>query len=118
MTAILANFQSHTFTRDGITATATPLEFRILAPLLAAHGPLTWLELVDGLYGDRRDGGPDYADDVVRTLISHMRYGYLASGVKRRRYMPILPLLGLEIKATALGYRIVIMDMPQMREAA
>lgn len=118
MTTILANFQRRAFTRDGITVAATPLEFRILAPLLAAHGPLTWFDLVDSLYGDRYDGGPEYADDVVRTLIYHMRYGYWASGGKRRRYPPILHTLGLEIASTSLGYRIAILDMPQMREAA
>lgn len=116
MTVILTNFRQRTFTRGGTTVSALPLEFRILTALLSARGPLTWSELVEGIYGDRRDGGPDYAHGSINVMISRMRYGYWSK--KRWFHHPILPPLGVEIKATSLGYRIAIMDMPQMREAA
>lgn len=79
-----------------------PSSFRLVTGLLAARGGLTMRDLVEHLYGDRADGGPEYAEGDIRVLVYRLRSanGYFAKVHCRAT----LPRLGLEIVMRADHY--------------
>lgn len=58
-------------------------QVRILAALHGVYpGAMHKRRIIDAMYGDDPDGGPDRADDCLRTSIARMRMPLLTIGVR------------------------------------
>lgn len=51
----------------------TPYEASTLLALASTRAHISKAELIDALYGDDPDGGPDFADSVVKVHICRLR---------------------------------------------
>lgn len=71
--AVYLDFKRHEVSRGRERARLWPTPFLVAAAIICAQGPLTTTELVDGIYGDREDGGPEFADKVVHVATWHAR---------------------------------------------
>lgn len=77
----------------------------LLSALHRVHpGGLTLAKLVHLLWADDRDGGPEAPEDAIRVKVSHLR--------------PMLAPLGIGIKNTWGGYRLVLHPLEEMEKAA
>ena len=116
MSGITANFRTRVLSRGNVRVACGPATFRLLTGLLARRasggGILTKKELIDHVYGDEEEGGPDAANMAVNTLIFHARQG-------QHRHRAVLRSLGLSIIAHGhRGYTIEVCPRAEFAEAA
>jgi DNA-binding response OmpR family regulator len=74
--------------RGGVVVRFGPIQFRLVAALLARRGAIISLaEMVDAIYGGREDGGPDLAVHVVQNMLLNVQPKLAQLGLVRgRRY--------------------------------
>jgi hypothetical protein len=81
-------------------------QMRILAALHGVYpGAMHKSRIIDAMYGDDPDGGPDRADDCLRTTIAHMRLPLRTIGVR-------------VLTDWAYGYRLEFEPLVDMEKAA
>ena len=80
--AVVLSTTSRTISRGRIVVKPGPVQFEGIYAILAARGrPVCGSELAGFIWGDREDGGPDYADGNLGTMIRHFRRKLLPLGV-------------------------------------
>lgn len=56
-------------TNNGVAERFPPTPFRFLAAVISRRGGIvSWAELLESLYGDRDDGGPEYTRGLLSVL--------------------------------------------------
>lgn len=78
------NFRQRTVQRGRAIAHMTPATMRLACAFFARPGGITMFELVDVLYGERADGGPDDAGRAVRVLLHELRERLRPLGIALR----------------------------------
>lgn len=74
--------RAHEVRRNGQRVTLSPDMFTLFL-LFAVNGQhlTTWAEAIDAVWGEQEDGGPDYAYEIVKKYVHHIRRGVKALGV-------------------------------------
>jgi DNA-binding response OmpR family regulator len=58
----------------------TPSQARLLSALSASSGPVGREALIDAVWGDREDGGPDTAGNLISVLVHGLRRRLASAG--------------------------------------
>ena len=72
-TTLFVASNCHKFARDGVIVEVALPVGRVLLLLAATRGRVTLQALVDCMWGERLDGGPDSAESIVRVTVAKAR---------------------------------------------
>lgn len=78
---LVANFLLCTLTRNRQVARFSPIQFRVVTRIAMAAGLVTMAELIEVAYGDREDGGPEYAEQAIGCYIWRAKGGLAKLGL-------------------------------------
>lgn len=83
--AIRVDFSNATISRGEATIHLQPMQFVFAAIVLARAGQfITYTDLIDGLYGDRADGGPLRPMLIIRQHMHYVRPQLARLGISLR----------------------------------